>query len=137
MISPERGKLPAARVMDAGKVRVIDTERTFTVASDTSLVELIRRASKRLIVISPALTTQSRQHSPIAFMISVNSPLRSCWMLTLRSIVWAMEPSQLSRSCGMSASRVCSTSECSPACEFGVVISDEDYPAVRAGANAD
>jgi hypothetical protein len=35
---------------------VIDLERTFAVASDASLVELIQRASRRLVVVSPALT---------------------------------------------------------------------------------
>jgi hypothetical protein len=34
---------------------VIDLERTFAVASDTSLVELIQRAKRRLVVVSPAL----------------------------------------------------------------------------------
>ena len=34
---------------------MIDLERTFAVASDTSLVELIQRAKRRLVVVSPAL----------------------------------------------------------------------------------
>ena len=34
---------------------MIDLERTFAVASDASLVELIQRAKRRLVVVSPAL----------------------------------------------------------------------------------
>jgi hypothetical protein len=35
-----------------------DADRTFAVASEQSLVELIKRAHKRLVVVSPALTDQ-------------------------------------------------------------------------------
>ena len=45
------------QLIDGGEnPRVVDTERTFTVASDASLVDLIRQASRRLIVVAPALT---------------------------------------------------------------------------------
>jgi len=50
------GRVIAARLAGAGKAGVIDIDRTFTVASDVSLVELIRRASRRLVVVSPALS---------------------------------------------------------------------------------
>jgi hypothetical protein len=35
---------------------VIDSDRTFAVASDASLVDLIQRARRRLVVVCPALT---------------------------------------------------------------------------------
>jgi hypothetical protein len=34
----------------------MDTSRTFTVASDENLIELITRASQRLVVVAPAIT---------------------------------------------------------------------------------
>ena len=75
---------------------MIDIERTFTVASDKSLVDLVRRASRRLVVVAPALT------DGVAAALAGRLPDLGELAITIildadpKFIAWAMERNQLS-----------------------------------------
>jgi hypothetical protein len=56
MIVWRADRMIAAGLLSAGRANVIDLDRTFVVASDVSLVELIRAAERRLVVVCPAVS---------------------------------------------------------------------------------